>query len=44
MYLLVEEPIALYHYKYSRYVLHYDLDDMLNTIYVAMDDLNSFVQ
>ena len=39
---LVEGPIVLYHYKYYRSVLHYDLDDVLNTIYVTMNDMTSF--
>ena len=41
---LEEEPIALYYYKYIGLVLHYDLDDVLNTIYVTMNDMTSFVQ
>ena len=41
---LVEGPIVLYHSKYYRCVLHYDLDDVLNTIYTTMGDITSFVQ
>ena len=40
----MEGPLVLYHYKYYRVLLSNDLDYVLNTIYVTMSDITSFVQ